>query len=141
MPAASVPSPAASCSRRISATRAAGRGRDDRAGTLHRSCSGDMSRPTASSARASAATSASTPSPAGWLARARAIWDERAAAWDARSEANVGTPDRLADLDRTARALHPPCSPRFGLVGSRAGRAGPGRVVLTQDFRHPRRRP
>ena len=46
-----------------------------------------------------------------WLQRARAAWDERAADWDACSQANAAAPDRGADLDRTwtALALRPGC--------------------------------
>jgi SAM-dependent methyltransferase len=42
---------------------------------------------------------------ADWLERARATWDERAADWDACSEANAVAADRPADLDRIATAL------------------------------------
>lgn len=41
-----------------------------------------------------------------WLDRARAAWNDRAADWDAMSEANAVAPDRAADLDRVAAALH-----------------------------------
>ena len=40
-----------------------------------------------------------------WLARARATWDERAPWWDERAETWAATPDRVADLRRTAAAL------------------------------------
>jgi SAM-dependent methyltransferase len=40
-----------------------------------------------------------------WLDLARATWNERAADWDACSEANATAADRQADLDRTAAAL------------------------------------
>lgn len=40
-----------------------------------------------------------------WLERVRAIWDERAARWDAMSETNAATPDRAVDIARTAEAL------------------------------------
>ena len=40
-----------------------------------------------------------------WLARARATWNDRAADWDAMSEANTLAPDRPADIARTAAAL------------------------------------
>ena len=40
-----------------------------------------------------------------WLDRARSAWDERAADWDSRSEANAEASDRPADLARTAAAL------------------------------------
>jgi SAM-dependent methyltransferase len=42
---------------------------------------------------------------ADWLDRTRATWDERAADWDACSEANAVAADRPADLDRLATAL------------------------------------
>jgi SAM-dependent methyltransferase len=44
-------------------------------------------------------------SPAVWLDRSRATWDERAADWDACSETNAAAADRPADLERTAAAL------------------------------------
>ena len=40
-----------------------------------------------------------------WLQRARATWDERAADWDACSQADAAAPDRGADLARTWDAL------------------------------------
>ncbi|MGH2535164.1 MAG: methyltransferase domain-containing protein [Thermomicrobiales bacterium] len=42
---------------------------------------------------------------AAWLERVRAVWDGRAAAWDAMSEANADAPDRADDSRRTAEAL------------------------------------
>jgi SAM-dependent methyltransferase len=62
---------------------------------------GDMSR--AAPPRA-AALDRPDPNP-GWLERARAAWDLRAAEWDTRSEANAVARDRSADLARTAAAL------------------------------------
>ncbi len=41
-----------------------------------------------------------------WLDRARSAWNDRAADWDAMSEANAVAPDRVADLDRITAALH-----------------------------------
>src|SRR6187401_1385294 len=41
-----------------------------------------------------------------WLDRSRSAWNDRAADWDAMSEANAVAPDRAADLDRIAAALH-----------------------------------
>ena len=41
-----------------------------------------------------------------WLDRSRSAWNDRAADWDAMSEANAVAPDRTADLDRIAAALH-----------------------------------
>lgn len=41
-----------------------------------------------------------------WLARARATWNDRAADWDAMSEANLQAPDRPADITRTTAALN-----------------------------------
>ena len=40
-----------------------------------------------------------------WLDRARALWNERAEAWDEMSQANAGAAGRRRDLDRTAGAL------------------------------------
>lgn len=41
-----------------------------------------------------------------WLARARSAWNDRAADWDAMSEANSVAPDRAADIDRIIAALN-----------------------------------
>jgi len=46
-----------------------------------------------------------TPQAHAWLERARAVWDERAARWDAISQENRVAPDRAADLVRTIDAL------------------------------------
>lgn len=42
---------------------------------------------------------------AAWLARVRAAWDNRADRWDAAAEADTGTADRAAEVERVVAAL------------------------------------
>lgn len=73
------------------------------------------------------------------LDRMRAVWSERAAEWDARSEQNRVAPDRPADLDRTVAALNLKPGSRLLDAGCGSGQfalemAARGAIVIGVDL-------